>query len=82
MYEKIASSSLDKEYPNTLIKRIGQNSMNISKNIEKHVLELYFEDAYYKIPQEEKEICGGFLNYETGYKSMFNNIIKYFKINI
>lgn len=43
MYEKLCLSSLDKQYPHILLRRIGKKASEYSRKIEKHVVHLAVE---------------------------------------
>jgi len=58
MYDKLSLSSLDKTYPNALLRRIGADAGKHAQAIEKHVARLYVEGMDRETEQWRKDIEG------------------------
>lgn len=56
MYDKLCLSSLDKTYPNALLRRIGSDAGKHVQAIEKHVARLYVEGMDRETEQWRKDI--------------------------
>lgn len=58
MYDKLCLSSLDKKYPDKLLRRIGADTNEHAKAIERHVVKLYIEGMSRETEQWRKDIEG------------------------